>query len=57
VLLVALAAILEAVGADGIGIGSCDVATSVEALGCVNRVWGLSWGRWGGVGGLLGHRW
>jgi hypothetical protein len=54
VFIVALDAILRANGVDGVGIGSCDVATSMGALGCVNRVWGLSWGRWGGVGGGMG---
>jgi hypothetical protein len=32
------------------------VAMSVGALGCVNRVWGVSWGRRGGVGGGVGRR-
>jgi hypothetical protein len=36
--------------------GGCDVAMSVGALGCVNRVWGLSWGRQGSVGGGMGPR-
>jgi hypothetical protein len=54
---VALGAVLRAVAADGVGVGGRDVATSMGALGCVNGVWGLSWGRRGGVGGLLGRRW
>jgi hypothetical protein len=54
VLEVALDAVLRAVAADG--VGGCDMATSVGVLGCVNRVWGLSWGRQGGVGGGMVFR-
>jgi hypothetical protein len=51
----ALDAVSEAVAAGNIGIGGCDVATSMGALGYVNRVWGVSWGRRGGVEGAVGR--
>jgi hypothetical protein len=54
VVAVALDTILRVVAADGIGVGVRDMATS---MGCVNGAWGLSWGRRGGVGGLLGCCW
>jgi hypothetical protein len=53
VFVVVLDAVLRVVGADGVGVGSHDVATSMD---CVNGVWGLSWGGRGGVGGGVGHR-
>jgi hypothetical protein len=54
---VALGAVLRAVAADGVGVGGRDVATSMGALGCVNGVWGVSWGRRGGVEAAVGRRW
>jgi hypothetical protein len=44
----ALDAVSEAVAAGNVGVGGHNVATSMGALGCVNGVWGVSWGRWGG---------
>jgi hypothetical protein len=46
---VALAAVLEAVAADNVGIGGCDVAV---ATGCKGRGWGVVWGAVGRFGSV-----
>jgi hypothetical protein len=50
VFIVVLDAVLRAVGADGVGVGSRDMATSIGVLDCVHRVWELSWGAVGSAG-------